>query len=206
MLILLTREIWCCQSVKALCRARPNLLVQSSACVPSNSHMHSEGQLSSSEICCCSRFGWVPALDADLAVGTHSDTFTELQSVWDDMSLLKFKAWSLRASQSIHPMRLGDDGAEYSHKAAAFKSRHGRNDHPSSAQWKNMIYIYTLVKSYLLKVFLFFFIFFAMLVFGFWGWDSTNLALGTHGVTCILYICIYIYIYIIYILYYIYIY
>ena len=41
---------------------------------------------------------------------------------------------------------------------------------------------YTLVKSYLLKVFLFF-IFFAMLVFGFWGWDSTNLALGTHGVT-----------------------
>ena len=141
MLILLTREIWCCQSVKALCRARPNLLVQSSARVPSNSHMHSEGQLSSSEICCCSRFGWVPALDADLAVGTHSDLFTELQSVWDDMSLLKFKAWSLRASQSIHPMRLGDDGAEYSHKAAAFKSRHGRNVHPSSAQWKNMVYI-----------------------------------------------------------------
>lgn len=141
MLILLTREIWCCQSVKALCRARPNLLVQSSARVPSNSHMHSEGQLSSSEICCCSRLGWVPALDADLAVGTHSDLFTELQSVWDDMSLLKFKAWSLTASQSIHPMRLGDDGAEYSHKAAAFKSRHGRNVHPSSAQWKNMVYI-----------------------------------------------------------------
>ena len=36
----------------------------------------------------------------------------------------------------------------------------------------------TLVKSYLLKV-----LFFAMLVFWFWGWDSTNLALGTHGVT-----------------------
>jgi hypothetical protein len=26
--------------------------------------------------------------------------------------------------------------------------------------------------------------FFAMLVFRFWGWDWTNLALGTHGVTC----------------------
>ena len=31
--------------------------------------------------------------------------------------------------------------------------------------------------------FLFFNFIFAMLVFGFWGWDSTNLALGTHGVT-----------------------
>ena len=131
------------------------------------------------------------------SVGVRWHVFAEIQGLVHSEHLRAFIQWGLVMmvrSIAIRPQLSSPDMDGMITQAV-----------PSEKIW--YIYIYILSWNLTCWKFFYFFIFFAMLVFGFWGWDSTNLPLGTHGVTCILYICIYIYIlYIyIYILYYIYI-